>query len=59
MKIEDILAVIIVKYFMNEPHDVLKALAVVCLASWASLSTLVILRLIDTILPLRAGRRDI
>ena len=36
-------------------YAVIQALAVVSFAAWASLSTLVILRVIDTILPLRAG----
>ena len=38
-------------------HAVIQALAVVSFAAWASLSTLVILRVIDTILPLRAGKK--
>ena len=38
-------------------HAVIQALAVVSFAAWASLSTLVILRVIDTILPLRAGHK--
>ena len=36
-------------------HAVIQTIAVVSFAAWASLSTLVILRVIDTILPLRAG----
>ena len=39
----------------GKPHASLQAIAVVSFAAWASLSTLVILRVIDTIMPLRAG----